>query len=94
MQINSQRLEYYIIPRLSFSGNSDLLGDLMSSLRWLVSSVQYGDANTVLANYREYKCKVSEQVGSSLRWLVSSVQYGDANTVLANYREYKCKVSE
>ena len=45
----------------------------MSHLHWLIASVQHGDANTALANYREFKKKVPEQVNSNSSSLV--VQY-------------------
>ena len=49
-----------------FLGNWELLGDLLSHLSWLIASVQHGDANIALANYRRFKNNVSEQVNSSL----------------------------
>ena len=43
-------------------GNFELLGDLMTQLKWLISSVIHGDANLLLAHYRDYKTKVPQNV--------------------------------
>lgn len=43
-------------------GDYELLGSLLSQLRWLVSNVVYGDANVLLAHYKDYKCKVPQNV--------------------------------
>ena len=48
-----------------FLGNWELVGDLLSHLHWLIASVQHGDANVALANYRRFKKNVSEQVNSN-----------------------------
>ena len=53
-----------LMGHLAAAGNYELLGDLMTQLRWLMSVIQYGDANTYLANYRHFKDKVPEQVTS------------------------------
>ena len=39
-----------------------LLGDLLSQLKWLIANVCYGDANLLLAQYRDYKSKVPQTV--------------------------------
>ena len=65
-----------------FLGNWELLGDLLSHLSWLIASVQHGDANIALANYRRFKNNVSEQVNSNLVFhpppeIVSHICYGN-----------------
>ena len=52
-----------LLGHLAAAGNYELLGDLMTQLRWLISIVQHGDANTYLADYRHYKDKIPDQVG-------------------------------
>ncbi len=39
-----------------------MLGNLLSQLKWLISVVVYGDANLLLAQYRDYKSKVPQNV--------------------------------
>lgn len=59
---NTKKLYYITISFPTSPGNWDLLGDLLSHLPWLISSVQHADANVALANYREFKRKVPNQV--------------------------------
>jgi len=51
-----------LLSHLVAAGNYELLGDLMTQLTWLMSVVQYGDANTYLAEYRHYKGLIPKQV--------------------------------
>ena len=46
-----------------FIENFDVLGELLSNLKWLLSTVELGAANTLLACYRDYRNKVPERVG-------------------------------
>ena len=54
-----QKLLYHV----GRAGRFDLLGELLSSLRWIVSSVQHANANTLLAYYKD----LAEEV---LNWCV------------------------
>ena len=60
---DDQYIYQKLMSHLAAAGNYELLGDLMTQLRWLISIVQHGDANTYLADYRHYKDKIPEQVG-------------------------------
>ena len=42
--------------------NFELLGELLSNLKWLLSTVEYGAANALLACYRDYRNQVPEGV--------------------------------
>lgn len=46
-------------------GDFELLGSLLSQLKWLISNVVFGDANLLLAHYRDYKSKVPQNVSVS-----------------------------
>ena len=52
----------FCLPPPTPPGNYELLGDLLSKLHWIISCAQYGDANILLANYRDHKAKVPQQV--------------------------------
>ncbi len=62
------------MTHLAAAGYYELLGDLMTQLRWLMSMVQYGDANTYLANYRHYRSTIPEQV-SGVIWHTRSGKF-------------------
>ena len=42
--------------------NFDVLAELLCNLKWLLSTVEYGAANALLACYRDYRDQVPEQV--------------------------------
>lgn len=44
------------------AGKHDLLGNFLTQLRWLISSVIFGNPNLLLAQYGEHKSKVSIEV--------------------------------
>ena len=46
------------------SGNFDVLGELLSNLKWLLSTVEFGAANALLACYRDYRNQVPERVSA------------------------------
>ena len=46
----------------TFTGDFELLGELLSDLKWLLSTVEYGAANSLLACYRDYRNQVHERV--------------------------------
>ena len=47
--------------------NFELLGNLLTQLSWLLSNVVYGDANGLLAHYKDNKRKVPQNVRISKR---------------------------
>ncbi len=57
-----------LMTHLASAGYYELLGNLMTHLRWLMAIVQYGDANTYLANYRYYRTKLPTQVTNVCVW--------------------------
>ena len=46
----------------SLAENFELLGTLLTQLDWLLRSVVYGDANELLACYRDFHSKVPQNV--------------------------------
>ena len=57
--------------------NFDVLGELLSNLKWLLSTVEFGAANALLACYRDYRNKVPERVIAYMNIIVTHIH---ANT--------------
>ena len=49
------------------SENFEVLGELLSNLNWLLTTVEFGAANALLACYRDYRNQVPERVSAYIQ---------------------------
>ncbi len=55
-----------LLSHVAAAGNNELLGDLMTQLKWLLAVAQDGGVNTYLSAYERYKSKIPIKVNAAL----------------------------
>ncbi len=55
-----------LLSHVAAAGSNELLGDLMTQLKWLLAVAQHGGANTYLSAYDRYRSKIPTKVKCSI----------------------------
>ena len=59
---------FYCIYDFSLAENFELLGSLLTKLQWIISCIMYGDANELLAYYKDCQPRVPQNVSETLSY--------------------------